>query len=395
MLSFDSNYFYTNQYNSITETGKKKILSVRNIFADNDNWERYKSANSGIISDWVIKKFDKMLKCQNSELGYLKYECKRCKKTKSKKLSCNLRICSRFGKRYTDNWSQILAKEISPIPHRHFILTMPAELCPIFEKDTDLWKLLLDTVQITFKNVVNWKRNNKKLKFGLICALHIYGNDLKFNPHAHVIITEGYMDKYGKWQKHFYFNYNSMRRVWQYNILKGIKNKYRNDNTISVLVNEMFQKYKNGFVIDGKRRISNVKEVAKYIIRYVRHPSIADSRIQSYDGKEVQFRYKRRVDGIITYYEKIMKVEDFIEAIIKFIPPKNFKIIRYYGIYSRRGKKKLRVLIDQLVGSYGSLRFYKYPSKSKKGHKIRKIINCSICGGRMKLIETYFNRDYG
>jgi hypothetical protein len=34
-----------------------------------------------------------------------------------------------------------------------------------------------------------------------------------------------------------------------------------------------------------------------------------------------------------------MGVEDFITAIIRHIPDKQFKIIRYYGAYSRRKRK--------------------------------------------------------
>lgn len=96
---------------------------------------------------------------------------------------------------------------------------------------------------------------------------------------------------------------------------------------VSELVNKMFQKYRNGFVIDGKRRISNMKNLAKYVARYIRHPAIADSRLQNYDGKEVQFMYKTRIDGKILYHKKIMQVNDFIEVLLNFIPPKNLNLL--------------------------------------------------------------------
>jgi len=60
----------------------------------------------------------------------------------------------------------------------------------LFEKDRKLWKTLLDTVKITFEKVVDWKRKGKKLRMGMICVLHTYGNGLKFNPHVHAIVTE-------------------------------------------------------------------------------------------------------------------------------------------------------------------------------------------------------------
>ena len=117
-----------------------------------------------------------------------------------------------------------------------------------------------------------------------------------------------------------------MRKVWQYHVLMAIKNRHEGNSIISRIVNKMFQKYINGFVIDGKRRISNLIDVAKYIVRYVRHPAIADSPILNHDGKQVEFSYKRRIIGKIHYYKKIMEIDEFIEALMHFIPPKNFKL---------------------------------------------------------------------
>lgn len=268
-----------------------------------------------------------MLKCNDPRYGYLKYNCETCGKTKYIKFSCNSRICSRCGKRYTDKWSQGLAQKLFPITHRHFIFTIPSELWSLLEKDTKLWKILLDTVKITFDKVVNWKRAGRKLNLGIICVLHTYGSDLKFNPHVHTIITEGGLTKKGRWIRQFYFNYNSMRKIWQYHILIAIRNRYKGNIMVSELVNKMFQKYRNGFVIDGKRRISNMKNLAKYVARYIRHPAIADSRLQNYDGKEVQFMYKTRIDGKILYHKKIMQVNDFIEVLLNFIPPKNLNLL--------------------------------------------------------------------
>jgi len=37
-----------------------------------------------------------------------------------------------------------------------------------------------------------------------------------------------------------------------------------------------------------------------------------------------------------------MEVQEFIKALIQHIPDRNFKMIRYYGAYSRRIKKDIR-----------------------------------------------------
>ncbi|MHA1379791.1 MAG: transposase zinc-binding domain-containing protein [Candidatus Helarchaeota archaeon] len=132
----------------------QKKIGVKEIFEDNNNWERYKNANLAKLDKWVIKNTEKMLKCKDPKFGYLKYQCETCDEIKSIKFSCNSRICSRCGKRYTDQWSKKIAKKLIPIPHRHFIFTIPSELWSLFEKDIKLWKTLLDIVKIIMNSLI-------------------------------------------------------------------------------------------------------------------------------------------------------------------------------------------------------------------------------------------------
>ena len=61
----------------------------------------------------------------------------------------------------------------------------------------------------------------------------------------------------------------------------------------------------------------------------------AESRIIAYDGKQVTFWYKdTETEQKITV---TMDKFEFIGLLLSHIPEKNFKIVRYVGIYSRRG----------------------------------------------------------
>ena len=77
---------------------------------------------------------------------------------------------------------------------------------------------------------------------------------------------------------------------------------------------------------------------------------IANSRIIAYNKEAVKFYYKDHQEQI---HYKIMLAKDFISAIIQHIPDKNFRLVRYYGAYSRRKKKVIhqsiireKILID-------------------------------------------------
>ena len=66
---------------------------------------------------------------------------------------------------------------------------------------------------------------------------------------------------------------------------------------------------------------------------------MAQSRIINYDGSYVTYYYERHEDG--KKIEETIHVYDFIKLLIKHIPDKNFKVVRYYGLYAREHKHKL------------------------------------------------------
>ena len=113
------------------------------------------------------------------------------------------------------------------------------------------------------------------------------------------------------------------------------------------LIYSMYDQYPNGFVVDygGKRkRIKSKKKVARYIGRYLRHLAISNRRIEYYDGKNITFWYedKKHIKHYIT-----LTVEEFILRLIQHIPPKNFKMVRHYGLYNRKNVKKNRIKMKQ------------------------------------------------
>lgn len=57
---------------------------------------------------------------------------------------------------------------------------------------------------------------------------------------------------------------------------------------------------------------------------------MAQSRIINYDGTYVTYYYERHEDG--KRIEETIHVYEFIKLLIKHIPDKNFKVVRYYGI---------------------------------------------------------------
>lgn len=172
-----------------------------------------------------------------------------------------------------------------------------------------------------------------ELDVGMICVLHPFGKDMKFHPHLHLIVTEGGFDSRGKFRKINYFPAEAFRRCWQYVVL----DKFQKLGLPHNMATFLYEKYPQGFYVwvHKRGRIKHPKLVARYVGRYVRHPAIANRRITSYDGKTVKFYYDDEGEII----DIVMSVDQFISALIQHIPLPHFKMVRYYGAYSRRSKR--------------------------------------------------------
>ena len=153
----------------------------------------------------------------------------------------------------------------------------------------------------------------------------------------------------------------------------------------------MYDKYPNGFYVwlHKNGRISNPNKISKYLCRYVRHPAIANSRIDYFDDKIVKFHYykititsKHPYKEIKERIDVVKSIDDFITALIQHIPIPQFKMIRHYGCYSRKSKKYYN------LSSHSSIR-------QKKLHhfglqKQHKTISCPKCSTPM-LFVFYFS----
>ena len=118
--------------------------------------------------------------------------------------------------------------------------------------------------------------------------------------------------------------------------------------------------------------------------------SIAESRITAYNGKQVTFRYKntktkRKITVTMGQFE-------FVRLLLSHIPEKNFKIVKYCGIYSRRGYRHRQTEFSDEET--------KLTTRSRRD-KIRRVFQydpllCPNCKTEMELVEIcyYGSEDY-
>jgi hypothetical protein len=343
--------------------------SVRNILSENDNWEKYKLFHQKDLREEQIKEVDAMLLCNSPSKGFFYYYCDNCDKHILTHFSCNSRICSRCGKKYVDQWAKKTVERMLDVDHSHIIFTMPSILWPLIKDNFDCIKELSATAYRVITETM--KQSSKHFVIpGMISSLHTYGKDMKYNVHFHTIVTQGGIEqKTNLWRGISYLPYDILRIKWKCYALDVItkyieltaENQY-------LLESVRYYNYKKGFNVRVIKSGIPKKELVWYIARYIRHPAVSDRRIVAYDGKTVTIVCEdKKRKWHVTY-----TVEEFITRLIQHIPQKNFKLIRYYGLYSR--KKKLRECKQETIIKY-------FHSKHA--------IECPDCGKILEPLEYF------
>ena len=109
----------------------------------------------------------------------------------------------------------------------------------------------------------------------------------------------------------------------------------------------------------------------------------------SYDGVFVTFHYNRHEDD--QYVQETIPVMDFIKRLIRHIPEKHFKMIRYGGLYARHRSidKKLHLAISkEKRHTFRCFNRWRTAILSSFGYDP---LICPHCKQQMVILEIYHN----
>ena len=305
-----------------------------------DHWGEFKRFHPDIVDDNIETNVQKMMGCGMFSNGYAEYRCS-CGYVKKVPFSCKSRFCLRCSKVYIDNWVAKMKQTIfAKVNHRHIILTVPGSLWKYFHNPKTL-KLLADCGAELVQEVCHICLKGKQIELGIILVTQTAGRKSTWNPHLHLLVTEGGLDKNNRWRDFYYFDYEILRKKWMYIILTSLKDALKDDPCALRLIDECFQKRSSsGFIAGAKKEKVRKTDIIGYLIKYVASPPIALSRITGYDGRYVKYWYRehptdRQISIKVSAYE-------FIANLIQHISPKGLKLIRHYGLYARCKFKKVK-----------------------------------------------------
>ena len=334
-----------------------------------------------------MENIDKMIHCGDPSFGGAMYGCPHCGKLKFVPFRCHSRFCPTCGNKYTMDRTTSMSFKLVNVTHRHCVFTIDENLREFFLKDRSLLDCLFHSVNSVITRMFFKMNKSKIFTPGFIMVLHTFGRDLKWNPHIHCLISEGGYSDDGFWRNVKHFDYTFLRNAFRTALLNEMESKI--GSSFKKVKAKCYREHQQGFYVYAKPNLCDPRIVVKYIGRYLGRPVIATSRIDKYDGEMVTFHYNRHEDE--QYIEETIPAMEFIQRLIRHIPEKHFKMIRYGWIYARHREidsKLYRAISKSKHHIYRSFNQWRTAILSSFGYDP---LVCPDCQHRLEFLELYFN----
>jgi len=379
-----------------TERKDKEVF--RKIFID--HWDRFKEGHPSYTQDQYEEPVEKMLECGRESGGYSEYMCTYCGRDLRRVcFSCKSCFCLSCAKGYVDEFVSQVSKMLHPgVVYRHIILTVPEQFRPVFYRARFNGRLLSAFMKCGYEcleDVCSTVRR-KSLKIGVIVVVQTHGRSGRYNPHLHIIMTDGGIDtESGRWVDLGYFPYKVIHKKWQYHLF-GMMESLWGTGEIEELVDKLWDMYPRGLVahVTPGRVPDSGRGLAGYLAKYVASPPIAVRRIVSYDGRMVKYWYRDHE----TKSQKFETVDvlTFIGRMVQHIFPKGFQRVRYFGLQATKTFKKWAEAILEGLQRIGRVvrGAYQVVSRKKYRERYRQISGhdpmvCGYCGREMDLWKIW------
>jgi len=341
----------------------------------------------GFLRPYVKKVIYRYLDCGILHNGFARVKCGECGHEYLLAFSCKRRhFCPSCHQKRVVEFGQWLCEEIlKAVPHRHFVFSIPKILRRYFLYDrrllSDLSRCGWESLKAIFQETV--PQDNAVP--GAVIAVQTFGDFLGFNPHLHVLCSDGCFYGEGMFRVSPSFKLKDLEEIFRHKVFKMLLSK---EKITQDLIDMLIKWRHSGFnVFCGPRIQPGEEEAMENLARYIIRASFSQERMtyvpekskviyQSKDGKE----------------EKIFDALEWLAAMCSHVPNKGEQMVRYYGFYSNvsRGKRKRKHqddLISSILEPEGSSSEYR-KNWARLIQKIYEIdpLRCPKCQSQMRII---------
>jgi len=162
---------------------------------------------------------------------------------------------------------------------------------------------------------------------GAAVAIQTFGDFLGFNPHCHILCTDGCFYGDGMFRVAPLYDLKKLEKIFQRQILKMLLQKGKITKDLAAMLSNWRH---SGFnVFCGLRMQPGDAEAMENLARYIIRASFSQERMTYFsDESKVVYRSKDNKKG------KTFDALEWLVAMCSHVPNKGEQMVRYYGYYS-------------------------------------------------------------
>jgi hypothetical protein len=246
--------------------------------------------------------------------------------------------------------------ELLAVPYFHVVFTVPDDLNVIA---LNAPKVFYDRLfQAAGRTLTEVAKSRLQARVGSLCVLHTWGQTLVLHPHVHCVVPGGGFSSDGK-------RWKSVRKPTFFLPVKVLSRRFR-----TLLCSSLEEAWRSGtlklppgipvpgiiarssiqeWVVYAKAPFGGPAQVLAYLANYTHRIAISNSRLVSFDGDRVTFRYRDYRDANV---QKTMTLDtdEFLRRFLMHVVPSRFVRIRYYGFMANRTRATALVQARALIG---------------------------------------------
>lgn len=145
----------------------------------------------------------------------------------------------------------------------------------------------------------------------------------------------------------------------------------------------------DGFSLHANVQIKgNDRNRLEKLCRYTARPPIALERMSEAPDGKILYKLKNRYSDGTTHI--LFDPLELVEKVVALIPPPRANLLRYHGLLAPNSKVRSKIVPEKSVEKQENTG---YPTQSKWAELLKRsfaieILNCSYCGGKMRVIST-------
>jgi hypothetical protein len=361
-------------------------------------WQDRYASRYGFWRPYVIDVIYRYLECGDLHFGFARVKCQDCGHEYLLAYSCKRRhFCPSCHQKRVIEFGEWLCNQVlKSVAHRQWVFTIPKRLRIYFMFNRKLlaklsrcaWKVLSAYLKqaVPFDDAMP----------GAAIAVHRFGDFQQFNPHLHLIATDGCFYSNDGFMVSPKPEAKDLEDMFRHEVLKMLKAEGKINNAV---IENMLCWHHSGFNVYCGPTIwpnddQGLEDLACYIIRacFSQQRMTYIPAKDSLDG-QAKVIYKSK-DGRVS---KTFEALDWLAQLVTHIPNKGEQMVRYYGYYSNksRGMRKKAGSADQVPAlvesSVSSVAFRRnWARLIQKIYQVHPLL-CPKCQGAMKVIAFIEN----